>query len=44
MQNNNKNKCKIIYNNKEYDLKDKFNGNNAQQLEIELKDILNLQI
>ena len=36
---NNKDKCKIIHNNKEYDLNSKFNVENINQLEIELNGI-----
>ena len=41
---NNKDKCKIFYNNKEYDLTAKFNVENINQLEIELYGIFNLII
>ena len=40
--NNNKDKCKILYNNKEYGLTDKFNVENKNQLEIQLNGILNI--
>ena len=39
---NNKDKCKIFYNNKEYDLTTKFNVENINQLEIELYGILKI--
>ena len=39
---NNKNKFKIFYNNKEYDLITKFNIENMKELEIELNGILNI--
>ena len=39
---NNKNNCKILYNNKILDLKTEFNVENINQLEIELNGILNI--
>ena len=39
---NNKDKCKIFYNDEIYDLTNKFNAENIEQLEIQLNGIFNI--
>ena len=39
---NNKDKCKIFYKDKEYDLTTEFNAENIKQIEIQLNGILNI--